>query len=81
MLGQNKKVLTINKKCDTIKVQKGKEMTPMKYYEIKNRKTQETAQTTAKNFATACKANGWRPQDCKCIWAADPKNAGDPTNY
>jgi hypothetical protein len=33
----------------------------MKYYEIKNRKTQETAQTTAKNFATACKANGWRP--------------------
>ena len=56
-------------------------MTPMKYYEIKNRKTQETAQTTAKNFATACKANGWKPQDCKCIWAADPKNAGAPANY
>ena len=53
----------------------------MKFYEIKNTKTQETAQTTAKNFTEACKANGWKPQHCRCIWKADPENAGGPANY
>lgn len=53
----------------------------MKFYEIKNTKTQETAQTIAKNFATACKTQRWKPQNCCCIWKADPENAGDPANY
>lgn len=53
----------------------------MKFYEIKNTKTQQTAQTTAKNFAEACKAQGWKPQHCRCIWSANPENAGDPANY
>ena len=53
----------------------------MKFYEIKNIKTQETAQTTAKNFAEACKSNNWRPQDCRCVWKADPEYAGSPANY
>lgn len=53
----------------------------MKFYEIKNIKTQESAQTTAKNFAEACKSNNWRPQDCRCVWKADPEDAGNPANY
>lgn len=53
----------------------------MKFYEIKNTKTQETAQTVAKNFSEACKEQGWKPYHCSCIWKADPENAGDPANY
>ena len=53
----------------------------MKFYEIKNTKTQETAQMTAKNFAEACKSNSWRPQDCRCVWKAEPEDAGSPANY
>ena len=30
----------------------------MKFYEIKNTKTQKTAEATAKNFAEACKSIG-----------------------
>lgn len=54
----------------------------MKFYEIKNTKTQETVQTIAKNFSKACEEQGWKPYHCRCIWKAlTPKNAGDPANY
>lgn len=53
----------------------------MKFYEIKNTKTQETAQTIAETFKAACKAQNWRPRDCRCVWKANPENAGDPVNY
>lgn len=53
---------------------KEKEIKDMYFYEIKNIKTQATAETIAKNFQTACRALGWRPQDCKCIWKASPEN-------
>ena len=53
---------------------KEKELTAMKFYEIKNIKTQQTAQATAKNFTEACKAQGWKPQNCHCIWSASPEN-------
>lgn len=42
----------------------------MKFYEIKNTKTQEAAETTAKSFAEACKSIGWKPKDCRCVWRA-----------
>lgn len=53
----------------------------MNYYEIKNTKTQETAQATAKNFATACEAQGWKPQHCRCVWKAKVENACNQVNY
>ena len=53
----------------------------MYFYEIRNTKTQETAQVTAKNFATACRSIGWKPYDCRCVWKADPENAADPSQY
>lgn len=53
----------------------------MKYYEIKNEKTQENAQVTAATFSLACKAQGWRPQDCKCIWKASIENKCNPAQY
>ena len=53
---------------------KQKEITTMKFYEIKNTKTNETAQATAPNFANACRAQGWKPWDCKCVWSANPEN-------
>ena len=56
-------------------------MIPMNYYEIKNIKTQETAQTTAKNFSTACKEQGWKPSNCRCIWKARTENTCDQSNY
>ena len=46
----------------------------MKFYEIKNVKTQETAQAIASSFANACKAQGWKPYQCKCNWKATPEN-------
>lgn len=46
----------------------------MYFYEIKNTKTQAHGQATAKNFSEACKSLGWRPNQCKCIWRADPEN-------
>ena len=53
----------------------------MFYYEIRNVKTQETAQATAKNFTTACRSLGWKPYECRCVWKANPENAGDPSQY
>ena len=68
--------LTNSQKYDTIKVQKGKEMKQMMYfYEIKNNKTQECGKGIAKNFTEICKAHGWKPQHCKCIWKASPEAA------
>jgi hypothetical protein len=46
----------------------------MKFYEIKNKKTGERGRGIAKNFAEICKSKGWKPQDCKCIWVANPEN-------
>ena len=46
----------------------------MYFYEIKNTKTQATAETTAKNFQTACRNLGWKPKDCRCIWKASSEN-------
>jgi hypothetical protein len=53
---------------DIIKVQKRKEMTTMKFYEIRNEKTQETAEVMAKNFVEACRQKGWKPCQCRCVW-------------
>lgn len=46
----------------------------MYFFEIKNKKTQETAEAIANNFATACKRLGWKPYQCRCIWKADLEN-------
>ena len=48
---------------------------------VETPETQETAQVIAKNFSEACKEQGWKPYHCRCIWAAEPENAGDPANY
>lgn len=53
----------------------------MKYYEIKNKKTNETAQQIATTFAKACDQAGWRVKDCRCVWTASAENAGDAENY
>jgi hypothetical protein len=66
--------LTNKQTCVIIKVQKGKEMINMRFYEIKNTKTQQTAETAARTFAIACKQVGWKPQDCRCVWAAKVSN-------
>jgi hypothetical protein len=42
----------------------------MYYFEIKNRKTNETATAIAKNMMQACKFIGWKVRDCKCIYKA-----------
>jgi hypothetical protein len=49
-------------------------MINMRFYEIKNTKTQQTAETAARTFAIACKQVGWKPQDCRCVWAAKVSN-------
>ena len=53
----------------------------MFYYEIRNTKTQEIAQVTAKNFTIACRSLGWKPYNCRCVWKADPENAADSSQY
>lgn len=53
----------------------------LKFYEIRNRKTQQMVQVYGVNFMAACRLVGWKPQDCKCVWAAKPENAGNPANY
>ena len=53
----------------------------MNFYEIKNTKTNECFQAIAKNFSTACRENGHKPNHCKCIWKASVENACDPKNY
>ena len=50
---------------------KREEMQTMKYFELKNTKTQATAQVVAKNLMDAYKQIGWRPQDGRLIWKAD----------
>lgn len=52
-----------------------------KFYEIKNIVTGENAQIIAKGYKAACETLGWKPKHCRCIWHADPKNAGDSTKY
>ena len=47
----------------------------MSFYEIKNTKTQETFETTARNFAAACYQKGWKPQECRCVWKASTEAA------
>lgn len=46
----------------------------MKFYEIKNVKTQQTAEVFAKNFTKACRSINWKPQDCRCVWCASSEN-------
>jgi hypothetical protein len=58
-----------------------REVITMFYYEIRNTKTQKTAQATAKDFATACRSLGWKPRECRCVWKANPENAADPSQY
>lgn len=45
------------------------------FYEIRNKLTGQQAHTCAKNFTTACKAMGWKPYHCRCIWKASDKAA------
>ena len=41
----------------------------MKYfYEIRNTKTNECGKACGRSFAEACKAQGWRAKDCRCVW-------------
>jgi hypothetical protein len=76
-----KRGLTKSPFCAIIQSVNEREVIKMFYYEIRNTKTQETAQATAKNFATACRSLGWKPYECRCVWKANPENAGDPSQY
>ena len=60
---------------------KEKEITIMKYFELKNTKTQATAQVVAKNLMDAYKQVGWRPQDGRMIWKADADAVNDKGEY
>ena len=40
------------------------------FYEIFNLETFEHAQGIAHTFAEVCKAQGWKPQNCHCVWKA-----------
>jgi hypothetical protein len=51
------------------------------FYEIKNVLTGAQFQIVAPNFSSACQLLGQKPHHCRCIWKADPENAGDPANY
>jgi hypothetical protein len=42
----------------------------MFYFEIKNNRTGECANTTASNMTQACAKMGWKPWDCKCVYRA-----------
>jgi hypothetical protein len=53
----------------------------MKYFELKNTKTQATAQVVAKNLMDAYKQVGWRPQDGRLIWKADADAVNDKGEY
>lgn len=45
-------------------------MTTMKFYEIRNTKTQECFTAAARNFQEACRQNGHKPYECRCVWKA-----------
>ena len=51
------------------------------FYEIKNVLTGAQFQIVAPNFSSACQLLGQKPHHCRCIWKANPENAGDPANY
>lgn len=53
----------------------------MKYFELKNTKTQATAQVVAKNLMDAYKQVGWKPQHGRLIWKADASAANDKGEY
>ena len=53
----------------------------MKFYEIRNKLTNEFAAVAATNFKAACESKGWKPKDCRCIWKAKVENAADPADY
>lgn len=53
----------------------------MFYFEIKNKDTNEAYMTINQSFSKACKAKGWKPYRCVCIWRASVDNACDPANY
>ena len=46
----------------------------MKFYEIRNTKTQQSCGVTAKDFSSACKSLGWKPHDCRCVWKSTLEN-------
>lgn len=46
----------------------------MFFFEIRNVKTQQAAEATAKNFATACQSIGWKPRECRCVWRSSVEN-------
>ena len=47
----------------------------MYFYEIRNTETQESGRGIAKSYSEICKAHGWKPQRCKCIWKASVEAA------
>ena len=53
----------------------------MKYFELKNTKTQATAQVVAKNLMEAYRQLGWKPQHGRLIWKADSSAANDKGEY
>lgn len=53
----------------------------MKYFELKNTKTQATAQVVAKNLMEAYRQLGWEPQHGRLIWKADASAANDKGEY
>lgn len=45
------------------------------FYEIRNTKTQESAHGIAHSFSEICKANGWKPYECRLVWKASTEAA------
>lgn len=46
----------------------------MFFFEIRNVKTQQTAEVASKNFATACQSIGWKARECRCVWKSSVEN-------
>ena len=42
----------------------------MYFYEIFNLENFQQAQVIASTFAEACASQGWKPQNCHCVWRA-----------
>ena len=43
----------------------------MYYYEIRNTKTQATAEANGHSFQEACATLGWKPWNCRCVYRAE----------
>ena len=46
-------------------------MKTLYYYEIKNTRTQETAEVYGHSYQEACISKGWQPKNCRCIYRTE----------